>query len=108
MKVMSSKVESEIQAFNVELEKFSSRWQQLKPRDDIATGGDTEATALALASLKERRAEFNELVSTANKLRLGRGGQGGEGRERGQGEKRERERAERGQGEKREKKREKS
>lgn len=68
---MSSKVDSDIQTFNLELEKFSSRWNQLKPRDDIATSGDKEATALALASLKERRAEFNELMSAANKLRFG-------------------------------------
>jgi dynein heavy chain 2 len=68
---MSSKVDSEIQAFNVELEKFGSRWNQLKPRDDIATSGDNEATAVALASLKERRAEFNELMSTASRLRFG-------------------------------------
>ena len=70
MKVMSSKVESDIQGFNLELEKFASRWHQLKPRDDIATSGDKEATAMALASLKDRRAEFNELLSAANKLRL--------------------------------------
>lgn len=66
---MSSKVESEIHVFNVEMDKFSSRWHQLKPRDDVATGGDKEATASALASLKERREEFNELVAAANRLR---------------------------------------
>ena len=69
IKVMSSKVESEIHVFNIEMDKFSSRWHQLKPRDDVATGGDKEATASALASLKERRAEFNELVASANRLR---------------------------------------
>lgn len=68
---MSAKVDSEIQSFQLELEKFSSRWDQLKPRDDIATSGDKEATTQALASLKERRAEFNELMSTADKLRFG-------------------------------------
>ena len=71
IKVMSAKVDSEVQAFTLELEKFGSRWNQLKPRDDIATSSDKEATAQALASLKERRAEFNELVSTATKLRFG-------------------------------------
>ena len=69
MKVMISKVESDIQAFNVELEKFGSRWHQLKPRDDIAMGGDKETTAHALASLKERREEFKEMVAVADKLR---------------------------------------
>lgn len=70
---MSAKVESEIHVFNAEMDKFSSRWHQLKPRDDVATGGDKEATASALASLKERRAEFNELVAAANRLRCGGG-----------------------------------
>lgn len=69
MKVMTSKVEADVQAFNMDMEKFSSRWHQLKPRDDIASGGDEEATAAAIASLKERRAEFNEFMSAANKLR---------------------------------------
>lgn len=69
MKVMSSKVESDVQAFNVEVDKFASRWHQLKPRDDIAIGGDKEATANAVTSLKERRAEFDELLSAANQLR---------------------------------------
>ncbi len=69
MKVMISKVESDIQAFNVELEKFASRWHQLKPKDDIAMGGDKATAANAIASLKERQEEFNEIVTAANKLR---------------------------------------
>lgn len=69
MKVMTTKVEADVQVFNVEMEKFASRWHQLKPRDDIASGEDKQATAAAIASLKERRAEFNEFLSTANKLR---------------------------------------
>ena len=69
MKVMTSKVEADIQAFNQEMEKFSARWHQLKPRDDIAASGDKEATAAAIASLRERRAEFNEFMETAKKLR---------------------------------------
>ena len=66
---MSSKVESEIRSFTLELEKFSARWDQLKPRDELAFSGDKESTANALASLKERRAEFNELITVAEKLR---------------------------------------
>lgn len=69
MKVMTSKVEADIQAFGQEMDKFASRWHQLKPRDDIAMEGDQEATAAAVASLRERRAEFDEFMSTAKKLR---------------------------------------
>ena len=68
VKVMCSKVEGEVNSFTQELEKFSSRWHQLKPKDDLLEG-DKMACTNALSSLKERRAEFNELIDTANKLR---------------------------------------
>ena len=64
---MCSKVESEVQAFTQELDKFSARWNQLKPQDNLLDT-DKEAAASALASLKERRAEFNELLQTSKKL----------------------------------------
>ena len=65
---MSSKVESEVNVFTQELDKFSARWHQLKPRDDLMEG-DKEAAINALASLRERRAEFDELVKSAERLR---------------------------------------
>ena len=65
---MQSKVESEVKTFCQDLSKFTSRWQQLKPKDDILEG-DMQACANALASLKERRTEFNELVLAAKKLK---------------------------------------
>ena len=66
---MGSKVEADIKAFNIDLEKFSSRWHQLKPKDDLALGASKETMTNALASLKEKSTEFSELVATANKLR---------------------------------------
>ena len=65
---MVSKAEAEVHAFSLELEKFAARWHQLKPSEELLDG-DKEAAQAALASLKERRAEFNELLDTANKLR---------------------------------------
>ena len=65
---MSSKVESEVNVYTQELDKFSARWHQLKPREDLLDG-DKEGAVNALASLKERRAEFDELCNTANRLR---------------------------------------
>ena len=64
---MCSKVEADIQAFTQELDKFSARWHQLKPQDNLLEA-DKEAAVNALASLKERRAEFNELLQTSKKL----------------------------------------
>ena len=69
MQVMCSRVEGEVHAFVQEVEKFSARWEQLKPKPDLLDG-DRAAYTTALASLKERRSEFDELVKTADKLRL--------------------------------------
>ena len=55
-------------SFNQEVDKFSARWEQLKPKADLLDG-DKEAYASALTSLKDRRREFDELMSTADKLR---------------------------------------
>ena len=68
MKVMCSKVEGEVNSYQQELEKFSARWQQLKPQDDLLEG-DREACTTALASLKERRSEFDELLATGDRLK---------------------------------------
>ena len=68
LKVMCSKVESEVHAFSIELEKFAARWHQLKPKDQLLDG-DSEACSGALSVLKERRAEFDELMATASRLR---------------------------------------
>lgn len=64
---MCSKVEADVQAFAQDLDKFAARWHQLKPQDNLLDA-DKEAAANALASLKERRAEFDELLQTAKKL----------------------------------------
>ncbi len=65
---MSSKVESEVNVYCQELDKFAARWHQLKPHDDLLDG-DKESTVNALTSLKERRAEFDELVKSADRLK---------------------------------------
>ena len=69
MQVMCSRVEGEVQAFVQEVDKFSARWDQLKPKADILDG-DREGYTSALASLKDRRKEFDELVKMADKLKL--------------------------------------
>ena len=51
-----------------EVDKFSARWDQLKPKADLLDS-DKEAYASALVSLKDRRSEFDELLKTADKLR---------------------------------------
>lgn len=64
-------MESDIAAFEVEVEKFAARWQQLKPKDEIALDrGNRDAINHAIASLKDRRKEFDELVTVSQNLML--------------------------------------
>ncbi len=65
---MSSKVESEVNVYSQELDKFAARWHQLKPRDEMMDE-DKHIAVNALASLRERRAEFDELLKSSNRLR---------------------------------------
>ncbi|XP_013392185.1 cytoplasmic dynein 2 heavy chain 1, partial [Lingula anatina] len=67
VEVMKSNVESRIKAFEQELEKFGSRWHQLKPGDD-ALDGDQQKCMAAVESIKERKAEFTELENTMKTL----------------------------------------
>lgn len=67
VEVMKSNVESRVNAFQQNLEKFAARWHQLKPKD-IDMEGDDEACVNAVKSIKERRAEFNELEESKDKL----------------------------------------
>lgn len=64
---MKSNVESRVNAFKQNLEKFAARWHQLKPKD-IDMEGDTEACVAAVKFIKERRAEFNDLEENKEKL----------------------------------------
>lgn len=64
---MKNNVESRVNAFSQDLDKFSARWHQLKPKD-IDMEGDTNACINAVNSIKERRAEFNELEDNRAKL----------------------------------------
>ena len=67
MDVIKKNLESRIKAFHQELEKFSARWHQLKPSDNIVEG-DKLACSKALRSLKDRRAEFDELLLMVDQL----------------------------------------
>lgn len=64
---MKSNVESRVNAFQQELEKFGARWHQLKPKD-IDEYNDRQACMAAVTSIKERRAEFSEILETMQKL----------------------------------------
>ncbi|KAI1893942.1 hypothetical protein AGOR_G00128840 [Albula goreensis] len=68
VEVMRSNAETQIQAYRQELEKFRARWDQLKPSDDVIESGDQEALQKCVQTIKEKKAEFEELESTRKKL----------------------------------------
>lgn len=65
---MKGEAEERIKAFNKQLEKFASRWHQLKPQD-VSLEGDHEVCINVMASLSEHRAEFDELLVSMEKLK---------------------------------------
>lgn len=64
---MRSNVQGRVKAFHQEVEKFSARWHQLKPGDD-ALEGDEVTCNKAVAVIKEKRQEFQELEENEKKL----------------------------------------
>ncbi|XP_033632471.1 cytoplasmic dynein 2 heavy chain 1-like isoform X2 [Asterias rubens] len=68
VEVMKSNVESRVEAFVSDLEKFAARWHQFKPKTDIIESGDREACSMALATVKEKKQEFTELDKTRESL----------------------------------------
>ncbi|KER30421.1 hypothetical protein T265_03154 [Opisthorchis viverrini] len=59
--VMKSNVEARTKNYVNSLEKFASRWHQLKPGHELLDSGDREACKAAIYLVRERQAEFTEL-----------------------------------------------
>ena len=65
---MRSNVGSRVNAMRDQVERFAERWSQLKPKDDVMEG-DTSVCAAALATVKDRKAELQQLMTEWEKLR---------------------------------------
>ena len=65
---MKSNVESRVKNYDEQLNKFSARWHQLKPGDDVLESSDRKAALAAVQSIKERKQEFDELEVTRQAL----------------------------------------
>ncbi|TRY83670.1 hypothetical protein DNTS_027964 [Danionella cerebrum] len=68
VEVMKDNVESRVQLYLQDLQKFRARWDQLKPGHDIIESGDHETLLRCVQNVRDRRAEFDELESTRSKL----------------------------------------
>jgi dynein heavy chain 2 len=64
--VMRSNVEGRVSTFQQAMHSFASRWEALRPKDEAL--GSRESAVAAIATIKERRAEFDELASTAGTI----------------------------------------
>ncbi len=65
---MKGNVESQVQVYLQDLQKFRARWDQLKPGHDIIESGDHETLQRCVQNIRDRRAEFDELEITRRKL----------------------------------------
>ncbi|XP_030632529.1 cytoplasmic dynein 2 heavy chain 1 [Chanos chanos] len=66
--VMRSNVEGRVEAYLREMEKFHARWEQLRPSDDVIESGDHDALQQCVQTIKDKRAEFEELEEIRKKL----------------------------------------
>ncbi|XP_072467338.1 cytoplasmic dynein 2 heavy chain 1 isoform X1 [Notamacropus eugenii] len=68
IEVMKGNVKSRLQVYLQELEKFKARWDQLKPSDDVIETGQQGALERSAKSIKEKKAEFDDLENIRKKL----------------------------------------
>ena len=65
---MKAGVESRVESFLAELNKFAARWNQLKPGDDAIESNDKSRLDEAVQRIKEKKVEFSDLNRTKNQL----------------------------------------
>ena len=61
---MKKGVETRVSEFMKEVKKFSGRWNQLKPGNDVIESGDPKRLSEAIKKIKEKKEEFKELIET--------------------------------------------
>ncbi|XP_053095782.1 cytoplasmic dynein 2 heavy chain 1 isoform X3 [Pangasianodon hypophthalmus] len=68
VEVMKNSVSGRVSVYLQELQKFRSRWDQLRPADDVIESCDPDALQRCVERVREKREEFNELENTRTKL----------------------------------------
>ena len=68
METMKKELISRGDGFQQELDRFAARWHQLKPAN-IDADADKKVCIQAINNIKERRAEFNDIVQRCEKLK---------------------------------------
>ncbi|XP_075448514.1 cytoplasmic dynein 2 heavy chain 1 isoform X2 [Ascaphus truei] len=68
IEIMKENLNSKVQIYTQEIEKFKARWDQFKPSDDIIETGQVDILEKSAQSIKEKKSEFDELEITKKKL----------------------------------------
>ena len=64
---MRKDLENRLKNFHQEVEKFTARWNQLKP-SDIDADSSAKKLKEAAANIKERKLELDEIIKSKDKL----------------------------------------
>ena len=67
MDVMRKDLENRLKNFSQEVEKFTARWNQLKP-SDIEADSSPEKFKAAAENIKDRKLELDEIIKNREKL----------------------------------------
>eukprot|EP01135_Chromosphaera_perkinsii_P005308 Nk52_evm1s338 gene=Nk52_evmTU1s338 len=67
IEVLKSQVQSRVKSFIGEIEKFSAKWEQLKPKNTDM--GDAKAAIDAVNNIRDRKQEYDDLLSTCTDLK---------------------------------------
>lgn len=68
IEVMKGNVKTRVNTYLQELEKFKTRWDQLKPSDDVIETGHHDVLQRSAEIIKEKKIEFDELEDIKEKL----------------------------------------
>ena len=64
---MRKDLENRLKNFHQEVEKFTSRWNQLKP-SDIDADSSSSKVKQAATNIKDRKLELDEIIKSKDKL----------------------------------------
>lgn len=65
---MRSNAAGHIDAYRADLQRFKTRWDQLKPKDEMLETGDHATLLACLQTIRDRQQEFQELELVRSKL----------------------------------------
>lgn len=68
MEGIKNTIKSQVDSFEEEVENFSLRWEQLKPRETSLLDGGPQMLVQSLEFLREKRQEWDEILTRRDKM----------------------------------------